>query len=573
MIARTRRTWLWTLLLLLIAVLLGSLVWLVGRYEQSRFEDQQEIAAQNLANDIRDKLARSAQRIQVLSDPETLNWGWTARQLLEQQPEMLRIERRDAPLHIEVAANSPLLKDISSQGVFSKLGRANYAAEVVQACAIAARSQEPAYSISYFVPLGDGTGYEVTDMCLPRIKNNKVTGYLVTTYSLDAILKAWGSNTGRRQEEITFTDADGSRLASLGAANRQGNLFTVKTILSLQGLNLILSIHSWHSAPYWLANIPTALVLILVLALFAVLWLLYRDTRKRLRTEAKLAREIIQQRKTEEISRLSLERLQKSARLATLGEMASMLSHELNQPLAAIASYASGSLNLLMNGATNQANAEDIGQIKVALERITAQSERAGLVIKSVHDFVRRRETERALVDPQALLDAVLPLLGLQAKQMNVQLVLRVAKNLPPVWCDKTLVEQVIINLARNGMQAMGMQTMGTQNLGGSAQKSEAIDVKHRILTLSAVASHTGGIAQVEFQVADRGAGLSQAVCDKLFTPFFTTKMEGMGLGLSLCRTVIEQHGSTLTYTTNTKPPQTGTTFSFKLMTDHAIPS
>jgi signal transduction histidine kinase len=558
---------------MLIAILLGSLVWLVGRYEQSRFEDQMEISANDLASDIRDKLSRNAQRLQVLLERETLNWDWTARQLLEERPEILRIEQRDTVLRTEVSANSPFIKIIYPAGIFNHLGRQNFSSEVTQACVIAARSLEPAYSISYFVPIGDGTGYEVTDMCMPRVANNKVTGYLVTTYSLEGILRAWGQPGSRRQEEISFRDTDGSRLATIGNAIRHGDVFAVKTILGLQGLTLILRIQSWRSAPYWLANTPTVLVLLLVVALAAVLWLLYRDTRKRLRTEAQLAREIIQQRKAEEVSRQSLERLQKSARLATLGEMASMLSHELNQPLAAIASYASGGLNLLETESPSEHSAEDLKQIKVALERITAQSERAGLVIKSVHDFVRRRETERASIAPQSLLKEVMPLLGLLAKQMGIRLELEIEKNLPPIWCDKTMIEQVIINLARNGMQSMGMHTMGTQGVGMSMQKTEATDIKRRILTLTARASdaeHVTGAVQVEFHIQDRGLGLTPEISDKLFTPFFTTKMEGMGLGLSLCRTVIEQHGGSLTYTTNTKPPLTGTTFSFKLMTHHA---
>jgi C4-dicarboxylate-specific signal transduction histidine kinase len=446
---------------------------------------------------------------------------------------------------------------MSKQGVFEHFGRHNFAVDVTHACSLAARSLEPAYSISYFVPQADGTGFEVTDMCIPSVENNKLTGYLVATYSLDRILKEWGEASIKRQEEISFREADGARLAVVGSSMKSGNKFAVQTVLNLQGITLILRLESWRSAPYWLANTPTALALTLVLALVGVLWLLYRDTRKRMRTEAKLAREIIQQRKAEEISRQSLERLQKSARLATLGEMASMLSHELNQPLAAIASYASGSLNLLPSDAHSIPSAQDLYELKIALERIASQSARAGQVIKSVHGFVRRRETERSHIQAKALLDAVLPLIGLQAKQLGVRIDMQIEPHLPSVWCDATLVEQVIINLARNGMQAMD---------------SAATPAHQRRLTLLAKASE-GDFVQnthaVEFQVIDHGPGLTQDVAHRLFTPFFTTKDEGMGLGLSLCRTVIEQHGSSLTYTTNTEPPRTGTTFRFKLMTHH----
>ena len=557
MMPRSRRTWLWGVLLVLIAMLLASLIWLVGRYEQSRFEDQLEITANDLASDIRAKLARNAQRLQALVERETPNWEWPTKEFLAQQPEILRIEQRNLTFNILAVSNSAFLPRISRKGVFDHFGRHNFTVEVMQACALAARSLEPAYSISYFVPQSDGTGFEVTDMCIPLQENNKLTGYLVVTYSLDRILKEWGDANIKRQEEISFREADGARLAIVGGSIKSGNKFAAQTVLNLQGMTLILRVERWRSAPYWLANTPTVLVLALVLALIGVLWLLYRDTRRRMRTEAKLAREIIQQRKAEEVSRQSLERLQKSARLATLGEMASMLSHELNQPLAAITSYASGSLNLLPSDANSIPNAQDLAELKIALEHIASQSARAGQVIKSVHGFVRRRETERSFVQPEALLDAVLPLLGLQAKQLGVRIKRQIQPHLPTVWCDATLVEQVIINLARNGMQAMD---------------SAATPSGKRRLTLLVKVSEADSSQEanaVEFQVIDQGPGLAKDIAHRLFTPFFTTKEEGMGLGLSLCRTVIEQHGSGLTYTTNTEPPHTGTTFRFKLMTHH----
>ena len=114
--------------------------------------------------------------------------------------------------------------------------------------------------------------------------------------------------------------------------------------------------------------------------------------------------DISEQRRVEELSRASQERLQATARLATVGEMASLLSHELNQPLAAISSYATGSLNLLDGPARPRVEPADL---QLAMRRIAEQAERAGRVIKSVHDFVRRRDKAREPVAPQALIDAV----------------------------------------------------------------------------------------------------------------------------------------------------------------------
>jgi len=253
--------------------------------------------------------------------------------------------------------------------------------------------------------------------------------------------------------------------------------------------------------------------------------------------------DISEQRRVEEVSRASQERLQATARLATVGEMASLLSHELNQPLAAISSYATGSMNLLQDAAVKDPQlAETLGS---AIQRIGQQAERAGKVIKSVHDFVRRRDQAREAVKPRALLDDVMPLVILQARKLGVRVVVQCPSDLPAVLCDRTMVEQVLLNLSRNGMQAM------------------ADDTPNKVLTLSVRPAASNATSRwLEFSVADVGQGIPDGVSEKLFTPFFTTKDEGMGLGLSLCRTVVEQHGGFLGHQPNT--PR-GTVFSFTL--------
>jgi two-component system sensor histidine kinase DctS len=228
------------------------------------------------------------------------------------------------------------------------------------------------------------------------------------------------------------------------------------------------------------------------------------------------------QRRIEDLARAQQERLYATARLATVGEMASLLSHELNQPLAAIASYASGSLNLL--DAPDAETAEMIGH---ALRRIGEQAERAGRVIKSVHDFVRRREQLRETVGADALIDAVLPLVRLRARKAGVRVELDLPPRVPRVVCDRTMIEQVLLNLTRNAIQAMEGFT----------------PLERAVLTLRV---RPGDAQRVAFEVLDRGAGITPEVAAKLFTPFFTTRAEGMGLGLSLCRTVVEQHGGAL---------------------------
>jgi two-component system sensor histidine kinase DctS len=257
--------------------------------------------------------------------------------------------------------------------------------------------------------------------------------------------------------------------------------------------------------------------------------------------------DISEQRRIEEIQRASEERVQASAKLATMGELASLLSHELNQPLSAIAGYASGSRNLL-DGIWSE---DSRNQLRVAVERIAQQAERAGKVIRSVHHFVRRQDQRHEVVAVSDLFDAVMPLINLQARNLGIAVQFELESPDLRACCDRTMVEQVLLNLARNGMQAM----------------EHTHDVA-RILRLRA--RHVGGGEHphwLEFAVADFGTGVDAETESRLFQPFFTTKPDGLGLGLSLCRTVVEQHGGALVF--ERQAPH-GTVFRFTIPADTA---
>jgi len=251
--------------------------------------------------------------------------------------------------------------------------------------------------------------------------------------------------------------------------------------------------------------------------------------------------DISAQRRAEELSRQQQERLQATARLATIGEMASLLSHELNQPLAAIASYATGSLNLM-----EQPDDATPAMVHEALQRIAQQAERAGRVIKSVHDFVRRREQLREALGVEQLIEAVLPLVRLQARKSGTQIDADLPQPAPRVLCDRTMVEQVLLNLARNAIQAM----------------EQNADPASRVLRIRVRQTHE---RWVTFYVADTGPGIDRELGARLFTPFFTTRREGMGLGLSLCRTVVEQHGGAMDFDSPVPGTRHGTEFRFTL--------
>ncbi len=245
--------------------------------------------------------------------------------------------------------------------------------------------------------------------------------------------------------------------------------------------------------------------------------------------------DITERKKAEELARQQQERLQQTARLITMGEMASTLAHELNQPLSAIASYCTGCLNRLRSGGFQG------DELAVALEKLAGQAKRAGQIIRRVHDFVRKSEPNVAPCSMVRVVGDCVALMELDAKQQGVKLVLSAADNLPMVMADRILLQQVVINLMRNGIEAMAGAPQAARELAVSVTAADGV-----VLT----------------RIRDRGCGISPENAEKLFSPFFTTKTEGMGMGLNICRSIIEHHQGRLWFE---PAPQGGTAFLFTL--------
>jgi two-component system sensor histidine kinase DctS len=262
--------------------------------------------------------------------------------------------------------------------------------------------------------------------------------------------------------------------------------------------------------------------------------------------------DITDRKRAEELARRQQEKLETSARLATMGEISSMLAHELNQPLAAISSYTAGALNVLdkvrEDDGAGAAPSSSLGMLKRALEQANTQARRAGQIIRSVHEFVKKREPRRESVMVPQVIDGIRALVDLQARQSYVTLQVAVPPDLPPVLADRVLLEQVLLNLTRNAIEAM-----------------QDIDRERRVLRIEA--AHDEEQGKVSVSVIDNGHGIPPEVAERLFSPFFSTKAEGMGMGLSICRTAIEFHGGTLTHADN---PGGGTVFTFTLQRAHA---
>ena len=219
------------------------------------------------------------------------------------------------------------------------------------------------------------------------------------------------------------------------------------------------------------------------------------------------------------------------ARLGELGQMGAALAHELNQPLAAIVNYLLAARRLL------RAVPEAPARIGEAMEKAAAQADRAGQVIRRLREFVARGETDRREENVNALIEeaSALALVGAKSAGVTTRLVLR--PDLPPVLVDKVQIQQVLLNLIRNALEAM-----------------DASD--ERRLTVEAAAADE----MVTVTVADTGPGLSAEVAQNLFQPFVTTKARGLGVGLSICRSIIEAHGGRIWASPRTGG---GTAFAF----------
>lgn len=253
------------------------------------------------------------------------------------------------------------------------------------------------------------------------------------------------------------------------------------------------------------------------------------------RRTVELTREIQEREKAEQAARLHREERDQFSRLGILGEMASNIAHELNQPLAAITNYAEGITRFIDAGRTDPAF------LRAGARGIADQAERAAAIIRKIRGFVRRREARREILDLDDEVRDTLALFEGLAARRGIPLRVELAGGLPKVSADRVEVEQVLLNLLQNAVDAM----------------IDRDDRDRGIVLRTACDGDT-----VVVSVRDHGPGLTAAVEARLFEPFFTTKPQGLGLGLSICRTIVESHGGRLTAVNE---PDGGLTMAFAL--------
>ena len=235
-----------------------------------------------------------------------------------------------------------------------------------------------------------------------------------------------------------------------------------------------------------------------------------------------IATDVTARRRAEELAEQQAEKAQVSSRLITMGEMASSVAHELNQPLTAITNYCNGMVSRV------KADSIDRDALIAALGKTARQAERAGQIIHRIRAFVKKSEPQRQPSSAKAIVEDAVELAGIELRRRNVAITHYVAQRLPEISCDPILIEQVLLNLLKNAAEAID---------------TAKLPPARRHIELRVIPRHSaeeGGV--IEFSVTDKGPGLAEEVIKRLYEAFFSTKADGMGIGLSLCRSIVESH-------------------------------
>jgi len=234
-----------------------------------------------------------------------------------------------------------------------------------------------------------------------------------------------------------------------------------------------------------------------------------------------ISTDITSRRHAEEQAALQAERAQSASRLITMGEMASSVAHELNQPLTAISNYCNGMVTRIQG---KQITEEELLK---ALEKTSHQAQRAGQIIQRIRSFIRRSESNRVLTLIAPMVSEAVELAELEMRRRQVRLSLYVSDRISKILVDPILIEQVLINLLKNAAEAID-------------HAKRPIDDRH--VELQIVPKVIEDQQVVAFSVTDNGNGMTEEVMHRVFEAFYTTKKEGMGIGLNLCRSIIESH-------------------------------
>ena len=266
-----------------------------------------------------------------------------------------------------------------------------------------------------------------------------------------------------------------------------------------------------------------------------------------------IATDITVRRHAEALASQQAEKAAVTSRLMTMGEMASSVAHELNQPLTAITNYCNGMVSRVRNDAIKK------DDLLAALEKTAKQAQRAGQIIHRIRNFVKRSEPQRQATNAAEIVDDAVDLAGIELRRRSVALHTYVAQRLPQMLVDPILIEQVILNLLKNAAEAID---------------NASLPASRRHIELRVVPKHSPELGgHIEFSVTDMGPGLPEEVIARMYEAFFSTKVDGMGIGLGLCRSIVESHqGRMRAENLYNGAAVVGCRFAFTIPVEHSRP-
>jgi len=389
-------------------------------------------------------------------------------------------------------------------------------------------------------------GEPAFDVNVPIRRDEQFLGTFVGVYSCERVLRRVLHREIIQNHQVSLIDRHGNVVLPLPAVAPVERRLTLAVPLDPPGHGLRLRLARYGSG-IWGAG--TALLALLCVSLAVGMswgmWSLKRQVARRTETErslrkvrdelaervrdrtadlelanTQLQQEMAERQRAEEKARQRQEELAHVARVSTMGEMAAGLAHELNQPLGAIASFAEGGVRLIESG---QGRPE---VLHGALTEVASQALRAGRIIHRLRDFVAKGEPQRTLAHLRELAEEVIDLMAMDIRQEQVDYRLDVPEDLPQVLVDRIQIQQVLLNLIRNAIEAMQLH-----------------EPENRRLTVSASAGADGF---VEVAVRDTGPGCAPELIGRICEAFYTTKERGIGMGLPISRTIIRAHGGRL---------------------------
>jgi signal transduction histidine kinase len=437
-------------------------------------------------------------------------------ELTHEFPEIVRIEIRDENgelLQQLPAASHVLQYRTLDPGLFVNFSASNESHKVI-------------YSAPYNNNINSNIESTLIDIFIPTARPSK----LMLVVSIDP--NAWLSNrTQNNSPEIDknqfYEILDSSlQVIATNAANNFANLGIGESLSAIELGNTSLFIRAKQVT----TNDSSYNTIRLASTLFAtsgslLIGLLFQSFIKRRNTIVKLKK--------------LQEKVQADSRAVTLGEMSTAIAHELNQPLGAIENFALGCERLLAK------EKPCIEEVINALTQIRSEAQRGANVIKSIRAFVKRDNESQDLIDVATVLDGLDPLLRILAKSINCKLTIECKPHIH-LFTNRALFEQVLLNLARNGFDSMNETPIADRVLKISATDfRNQSNFKHAVIKFS-----------------DNGSGIDKELEGKLFTPFFTTKSNGMGIGLNLCLSIVERQGGSIRWV---RKDTVGTEFTLEL--------